>query len=75
MRNAHKIFSTLFNCVFLLKIETNPSRFFFNGEEYGSRKSLALLAMPQDGVLREKPSPRVTNNRKILAELSSVLNK
>ena len=30
---------------------------------YGSRGILALLAMPQDGVLRKKPSPRVTNNK------------
>ena len=30
---------------------------------------LALLAMPQDGVLREKRSPRVTNNGKILSRI------
>ena len=36
---------------------------------YGSRGILALLAMPQDGVLRKKPFPRVTNNRKILCRI------
>ena len=28
--------------------------------------------MPQDGVLREKPSPRVTNNGKILSRIVKI---
>ena len=36
---------------------------------YGSKGIFVLLAMPQDGVLREKPSPRVTNKRKILSRI------